>query len=302
MITNQKMDKVGLIAGAGAFVSWGILPLYFIQLAKVGSLEVLGHRVIWSTLVLLILIFYKGRQKLIIEVLQSKGQLLWLGLASFFISVNWLTYIYAVSNGRNIDASLGYFINPILMALLGVVTFKERLSLSQKSCLFFAVIGVAYQIISSASFSWVSLALPLSFSCYGLIKKRLNVHSLVGLFIETLFLAPFVLAYFYYLSTKGLFYFQNSSLGFQFLLAMAGVITAIPLFLFSEGAKRLPMVVIGLMQYIAPSLQFMIGLYVFKEPFNQDKMFGFSLVWLGLIILVLGEVFKLKTTRARAAV
>lgn len=286
--------KSGLGFGIGAYTIWGILPIYFYALSCVSPYEVVCHRIFWSAVFLGMILVWRGKIRETLAELRQRKTLLSLATAGTLISVNWLIYIYAVGNGMTIDASLGYFINPVIIILFGFLFFGERLNGPQKICTGFAVVGVVYQILQSSTFSWISLALPITFGFYGVIKKRSSLGSIAGLFIETLCLAPLAFLYMGLLASQGSLAFFNGTPLEIALLAVAGVITAIPLLLFAEGAKRVPYNIMGFLQYIAPSAQFLLGLYAFHELLDFHKLVGFVLVWIGLLILILTELQKFR--------
>lgn len=293
---NQPLNVRGLAMGASAYALWGVFPLYFHYLTSVGSWEVLSHRIVWSVFALIILLCWKGRHGAALEALRSPRRLATLALASALITTNWIVYIHAVATQRTIEASLGYFINPILLILLGLLVFKERLNPYQKICIALAAAGVGWQIAMQGSVSWISLILPASFGLYGMMKKHIPLDSISSLFIETLIAAPFALVYLATLAAQGKLSLFNAPLHVEVLLLLAGLITCIPLILFAEGAQRLPLNTMGFLQYITPSLQFSIGLFAFGEPMNTHKLIGFIFVWSGLAVLAIGQM---KGYRAR---
>lgn len=279
-----------MIMGFSAYVIWGVFPIYFYFLSGVSSWEVLAHRIIWSVVALLALLWWRGALRGVFAVLASFRQAGLLAAASLLISANWLIYIHAIATHRTIDASMGYFINPVFLIVLGIVVFRERLNGYQIACVTLAAIGMLYQFLTLGGFSWISLALPAAFGGYGAIKKHLQLDSIASLFLETLLVMPFMIAYLaWQRSQLGLALVEGAPL-VQILLVLAGIVTTIPLLLFAEGAKRLPLYVMGFLQYITPTLQFSIGLFAFGEPLDRHKLIGFVLVWIGLLILVAGQL------------
>lgn len=285
-----------ILMGASAYILWGVFPLYFHLLTTVGSWEVLSHRIVWSVIALVVLLAWKGRHSATLQALRSPRLVGLLAITSGLITTNWIVYIHAVATQRTIEASLGYFINPIVLILLGLVVFKERLNPWQKICIALAAAGVAWQLAMQGSVSWITLLLPASFGLYGMMKKHIPLDSISSLFIETLIAAPIAAGYLVYLAAQGRLALWNGPTLIQALLLLAGLITCIPLILFAEGAQRLPLNTMGFLQYITPSLQFSIGLFAFGEPMNTHKLIGFIFVWSGLAVLVLGQM---KGYRAR---
>lgn len=293
---NQPLNARGLTMGASAYVLWGVFPLYFHYLTSVGSWEVLSHRIVWSVFALIVLLGWKGRHATALQALRSPRLVAMLAITSGLITTNWIVYIHAVATQRTIEASLGYFINPIVLILLGLAVFKERLNPWQKICITLAAAGIGWQLAMQGSVSWITLILPASFGLYGMMKKHIPLDSISSLFIETLIAAPFALVYLVFLAAQGKLALVNAPLHVEVLLLLAGLITCIPLILFAEGAQRLPLNTMGFLQYITPSLQFSIGLFAFGEPMNTHKLIGFIFVWSGLAVLAIGQM---KGYRAR---
>jgi len=287
----------GLIMGTSAYMLWGIFPLYFYFLTSVGSWEVLCHRIVWSVFALVVLLWWKGRHAVALRALRSPRLVGLLAITSALITTNWIVYIHAVATHRTIEASLGYFINPIVLILLGLLVFKERLNPYQKICITLAAAGVAYQVAMLGSVSWISLILPASFGLYGMMKKHIPLDSISSLFIETLISAPIAAIYLAVLGAQGKLGLFNGPTHVQVLLLLAGLVTCVPLILFAEGAQRLPLNTMGFLQYITPTLQFSIGLFVFGEPMNTHKLIGFIFVWVGLAILAAGQMHGYRARR-----
>jgi chloramphenicol-sensitive protein RarD len=284
------ISRVGLFLGVLCYLIWGFFPLYFHSLKNVSSGEILAHRILWSVFFLILYLGVAGNLRKLLETLKSRKTVLKLALSSFLVSSNWLVFILAVNTERTVDASLGYFINPILIVALGVVFLKEKLNQAQILSLLFAMSGLLYQIFSSGTFSWISLYLPLSFGFYGLLRKKMKIDSVIGLTVETLILAPVAMGYLLHLQSRQALVFAESGGMDRIIIAAAGLLTTVPLLLFAEGSRRLPFSWMGFLQYITPSLHFAIGVLVFHEPFGRDRLVSFSLVWLGLLILILGQV------------
>lgn len=281
----------GLLYGASSYLFWGIAPIYFYFLKGLPATEILAHRVFWSALFLGAILRYQKRLIPALKALVSdRKKRLLLVCSSAMICINWLVFIYAISTGRTVEASLGYFINPLLVILFGVLFFKERLTRIQIISLSFACLGIVYQIWQLGSISWIALTLASSFGLYGLIRKKVEVGSVEGLMIETLLMSPVALLYMAYLIANHEFSYTQSGPFILILLSLAGVVTATPLLLFASGIRRLPLNMMGFLQYLAPTGQFLLGVFAFKENFSQDKLISFSLVWIGLAVLIYGQL------------
>ena len=285
----QNVNRAGYIYGILAFVIWGLAPIYFKALEGVSALEILAHRVAWSVPVVLI-IMWAIKRPFPKNILQDKKTVGILIATSVLISGNWLAFTWAVTNERVLETSLGYFINPLFSVALGIMFLKEKLTTWSKIALLLATLGVLYRIVSLGSLPWISLWLAFSFGVYGLLRKQVNIGPLQGLLVETLIVLPFTAGYIIYLWYTGTGAFLNTSVSIDWLLLAGGVITTVPLALFSAGARLLPLDTIGFMQYLAPSLTFLLAVFAFKETFNIDLLITFALIWAGLIIYTIGVV------------
>lgn len=287
---GKKLDNQGLgvLAALGAYIIWGFLPLYWKLLSHVSAGEVLAHRVIWSFLLMVLILLILGKFRSFIKevkmILTTKKQLLMMLLAAFFISINWFTFIWAVTNEMLVETSLGYYINPLVSVVLGLFIFKEKLTRWQMISFVLATIGVLILVIYTGGIPLISLILAFSFAFYGLIKKISKVSALTGLAVETLMVTPIALLYliFVHASFRDAFYLQSeTTLG---LLIGAGAATAVPLLLFATGAKRIPLSMIGFLQYLAPTIMLFFGIFLFNEPFSKIHLAAFSFIWAGLAI------------------
>lgn len=274
----------GLCYSASAFLIWGVSPLYWKALKSVPAFEIILHRVVWSFLFLLMLLGIRHRWHEFLYSIRSKKTMTTMGVTAFLVCCNWLVYIWAVNNAHLLQASLGYYINPLVNVLLGFIFLKERLRPFQSAAVLLAVVGVLYLTIVYGQFPWIALTLAGSFGSYGLIRKISPVSSLCGLAIETLLLSIpsfFLLAY---SGIKGTGFFLNSSPSTDLLLMGTAVVTATPLLLFNLGAKRITLATLGFMQYIAPSCMFIMAVFVFHEPFMKAQLVSFVLIWTALAI------------------
>jgi chloramphenicol-sensitive protein RarD len=283
------LDRGGLAAGAGAYLIWGLLPLYLKLLGGVPAGQVLAHRILWTVLVMLLVVAAIGGGARLRRALATPRLMLQLAASSLCIALNWLVYTSAVLGGQVLDTALGYFINPLVSILFAVALLGERLSGGQRAAVALAALGVAIQTVSHGELPLISLVLALSFGTYGLIRKRADVDAATGLLIESLLLAPFA-ALFLGLQPGGGLSWPLSTLG---LLAAGGVLTAVPLLLFGLAARRLPLTTLGLIQYLAPSLAFLQAVFLFGEPLDPWRLLAFACIWAGLAIYTLSLLRRL---------
>ncbi|MFA6113307.1 MAG: EamA family transporter RarD [Sphingomonas sp.] len=272
----------GAILGVAAYVLWGVLPLYLKLLQHVPAGQVVAHRILWSVLMLVVVVVLFGRVRTILAAV-TKRTLLMLTASAFLIAVNWLVYIWAVQNAHVLDASLGYFINPLVNVALGVAVLGERVRRIQWVAIALAAAGVLVMALSNGSSIWISLVLALSFGTYGLIRKVVAIDALGGLLIETILLAPFALGLLLVAHGGGEGAFGRE-MATDLLLVVAGAVTAAPLLLFAGAARRMPYAALGLLQYIAPTLQFLIAIFVFGEHLRPHDLAAFALIWVGLAV------------------
>ena len=299
MSDDGSMRRAGLLFGVGAYLLWGVMPLYFKLLAGVAPTEIVAHRILWS-LVFLGLLASLGRRWSAIRAAASSGKVLTtLAITALLIAVNWLVYVYAVVSGHVLEGSLGYYLNPLVNVLLGVVLLKEKLSLPQVGAVILAAAGVAVLAAGAGSGLWISLTLAVSFASYGFLRKIAPVDSLEGLWIETLVLAPVAFGWLLWLQYGGRLGFMEVGLGVDLLLVLGGAVTAIPLLMFTAAARRLPYSTLGFLQYIAPSIQFLLAAFVFGEPLTTAHMVCFGAIWTALAIFTL-DGWRLSRARTAA--
>ncbi|MGN7997694.1 EamA family transporter RarD [Sphingomonas sp. 22176] len=279
MTQSQSADRAGLLLGINAYAMWGVLPLYLHLLQPVPALQVLSHRVLWSLLLLAVIVIALRKVKGIAAAARGRTLLLLLGSAAL-IGINWLVYIWAVQNAHVLDASLGYFINPLVNVALGMLVLGERLRRWQGVAIGLAALGVLLLTLHGGGALWIPLALALSFGGYGLLRKVAAIDALGGLAVETLLLGPAALAVLLWADHTGTAAF-GSSTRIDLLLVAAGAVTATPLLLFAAAAKRLPYATMGLLQYIAPTLQFLEAVWLFGEPVLPVHLATFALIWSG---------------------
>ncbi len=274
----------GLLAALGAFVMWGLLPLYWKALSSAIPIEILCHRITWSTLVTILLLIFWKRTGTLLNALRKKKIVLLFLLTSLLLSTNWLIYIWAVNSDYIVETSLGYYINPLINVLFGTLFLKERLRTPQWAAIILAAIGVCYLTFIYGQFPWIALVLAITFGLYGLLRKIAPLPSLEGLCLETTILCLPALLVLLYLGNHGELAFTEQNGTIRFLFVAAGIVTSLPLILFGYAAQKLPLSTLGIIQYLAPTLQLCIGIFVYKEPFPQEQMIGFALVWCGLAI------------------
>jgi chloramphenicol-sensitive protein RarD len=287
----------GLIYAAAAFVIWGLSPVYWKALGAVPALEITMHRVVWSFLFLMGLILMQRRRHEFAEILKNGRMLLTLLSSAILVSGNWLLYIWAVNNNYMLQASLGYYINPLVNVMLGLLFLRERLRRPQILAVLMAAGGVLYQTISYGEFPWISLTLALSFGLYGLIRKVAPVGALVGLAVETMLLSPPAVIYIVYLNSQGADTIFRVSLKLDLLLIGCAPLTAAPLLFFTLGAKRLYLSTLGLMQYIGPSGMFLLALFYYHEPFTAAQIWTFVMIWAALVIYSTDSVIYYRRER-----
>jgi chloramphenicol-sensitive protein RarD len=267
------------------YIGWGLFPLYWALLIHVPPGEVLLHRMLWSMPVLVLLVALSARRRAQFRAaLGSWPELRWLTLSSLVVCFNWGVYIWAVANQRVVEASMGYFLTPLLNVLAGVIVFDEKLTRLKLIAVGFAGAGVAYYVMATAAIPWVGLAVAVSFAGYGLLRKQMKTNAVPGLFVETLLLLPFTLGLVLWLHYSSQAVFLNLDWNTDMLLILGGPITILPLAFFTAGTRMLPMTTVGILFYVTPSLQFLSGVLLLGESFSLDKAVAFSGIWIGLAI------------------
>ena len=282
--------RSGAALGAGAYVLWGLFPLYWPLLEPSSPLEVLAHRVLWSLVVVGVLLAATRRVDGVRAAVADRRRLLMLATAAVVVAVNWGTYIYGVSSDQVVETSLGYFVNPIVTVLLGVLVLGERLRPAQWAAMSVAFVAVVVLSVEGGRPPWIALVLAFSFGTYGLLKKTVGVGAVEGLAIETAVLFPVAAVFVAVLGVTGAGTFGSEGSGHALLLALSGVVTAVPLLMFGAAASRIPLSTLGVLQYVAPTIQFLIGITVFDEPLPPVRLLGFVLVWLGLVMFTVDLV------------
>ena len=277
--------RTGILSAALAFLCWGLFPLYFHALKEVPSAQIMGHRVLWSLLFLVIVLSVRGQWKWLPALRAQPRVVASFALSALLLSGNWLLYIWSVNSGHVIEASLGYFINPLVNVMLGYLVLKERLRTLQWAAIALAGCGVLWLTWQAGRMPWIALLLAASFGGYGLLRKTASLGALEGLSFETMLLFPFALCFVGWLTWTGDNAFLNTPSDMtRWLLIASGPITAIPLLLFASGARKIPLSVLGLLQYIGPTIQLSLGIFLFHEAFTPERMIGFMVIWSALAL------------------
>lgn len=272
-----------------AYTTWGLLPLYWKALKSVPSQEILGHRILWSFVFLALLLSFQKRWPEFQKTFTLRRNLITFFTTAVIIGSNWLIYIWSINTNHIVDASMGYFINPLVSVLLGLLFLRERLNFWQIISLILASIGVFYMVFQNGKIPWIALSLALTFGFYALLRKKAQVESLAGLSAETAILSPVVIIFLGIQAIKGNSAFGTAPLSIHLFLFGAGVVTAIPLLWFNYGVRKIPLSTVGFLQYLSPSLQFLLGVLVFKEPFTNVYQISFAFIWVSLLIYSLSK-------------
>ncbi|KIZ54885.1 transporter [Bacillus safensis] len=298
---NEQQSK-GVLYTAASFTLWGLFPLYWKLMEHISSDEILAHRILWSFVFMCGILLYLKQVRPAMQTVKGlilDGKAFFsLLLSAILISVNWYVYIWAVNHGLMLEASLGYYINPLVSVLLGIIFLKERLNKLQTIAILIAAFGVILSTVQYGSFPVVAFLLALSFGFYGLIKKRMSFTSAIGLTIETLLLAPAALVYLLFFLKEPVVTMNPNSFGSLGLLFFAGVFTAVPLLLFSEGAKRIPLYQVGILQYIAPTITLFLGLFVYHEHLSAAKIVTFLCIWVAILLFTTSQLRMKKTANS----
>ncbi|MGE6629734.1 EamA family transporter RarD [Bacillus sp. NPDC077027] len=299
---NNDQQTKGVLYTAASFILWGLFPLYWKLMEHISSGEILAHRILWSFIFMCGMLFFMKQFRPAIQTmkgLMKDGKAFFsLLLSAILISVNWYVYIWAVNHQLMLEASLGYYINPLISVLLGIIFLKERLNKLQTIAIIIATGGVIISAVQYGSFPIIALLLAFSFGFYGLIKKRMTLTSAIGLTIETLLLTPAALVYLLFFLKEPVVTMNPSSFGSLGLLFLAGILTAVPLLLFAEGAKKIPLYQVGILQYIAPTITLFLGLFVYHEHFSAAKALTFICIWVAIILFTSSQIRFKKTSNS----
>jgi chloramphenicol-sensitive protein RarD len=294
--------KNGILSAIGAYTLWGLLPLYWKSIQAVPALEVLCHRTVWSLLFIVLLLAWKKRWQWLQQVRKSPLTIVTFLATAFLLGVNWFIYIWAVNAGHIVDASLGYFINPLISVFLGMLFLGERMRRWQWVAIGVAASGVIFLTAGYRAFPWIALTLAITFGFYGLLRKTASLEATEGLALETAVLSIPAIGYLTYLELVGTTSFGHAGTATSALLAFTGIVTAIPLLLFNYAARRITLATVGILQYIAPTLQFLLGVLVYGEEFAETRVIGFSVIWIALLIYSLEGFVEGRRRTARLSV
>lgn len=283
---GRTMDTAmaGALYALSAFLLWGLAPLYFKLLQSVPATEIFSHRIVWSAVLMGGIVLAMRSRSAVAAAFANRRLLGTYALTTLLISSNWLLFIWAINSGYLVQASLGYYINPLVNVLLGMLFLKERLNARQSVAVALAVLGVGSLLVSAGELPWISLSLAITFGFYALIRKKAGVDPLIGLLAETMMVTPFAIGWLVWLDVGGQGTLGSTGIGFDLLLVGTGVVTALPLILFNYGAQRLRLSTLGLMQYLAPTLHLFIGVVLYGEAFTMAHAVAFGLIWMGLVI------------------
>ncbi len=292
--TAPQIDRIGLASAIGAYTAWGIMPIFFRQLASVPALEIIAHRVIWAVPLLIAIMAVRRQLGEYRDVLARWALLRWMLASAALISVNWLIYVWAVNNAHILAASFGYYLNPLLNILMGTVFLRERVNRTQLVAIAIAFIGVAVMGAGALDTLWISLSLAASFCIYGLVRKMAPVGAVPGLAIETTLILPVALAGAVWFAHSGPSHGWGSDTATTSLLVASGAVTAIPLLLFATAARRMSYTALGFVQYLAPTLQFLCGVMLYDEPLTAARAISFALIWLALAVFSWDAVRRMR--------
>jgi chloramphenicol-sensitive protein RarD len=289
------------IAAVASFATWGLVPIYWKLLSRVPALEILAHRFVWTIVFLGLLLSRQERWREVIGNLRRRRSALFCLGSGIMVGLNWLLFIWAVNIGRVLETSLGYFMTPIVNVLLGAVILRERLSAWQTASILIALVAVSILAFGYGHFPWIALGLCTSFGLYGLLRKQSGTAAIPGLFLETLFLLPLALVYLVLLANRGALTFGPSHISLSVILTTSGIVTAVPLIWFGYAARHLRLVTIGFLQYLSPSISFILGLFVYHETFTRQHFITFLLIWFALVLVSAEAVLRWRATKRLAA-
>lgn len=288
--------RLGIFYGLGAYLLWGVLPIYWKLLQHVEAMEILASRFLWSAVFVFLLLLATGKLNIFMQetkaIFSTKKKACCMVLAAIMISFNWGIFIWAVEAGRIVETSMGYYISPLMNVLFGVVFLHERLSKLQFAAVGCAAVGIGVIIVHNGGLPWVALTLPLTFAFYGLLKKIIVAQPMTSILLETLLISPLAAGYLYYLSINEGTVYQSCDMNTLLLLAGAGAVTATPMLLFTACARKLPLNIVGFLQYISPSISLMIGVLIYGEPFTGTTATAFGCIWAGLALFIWSQIRK----------
>jgi chloramphenicol-sensitive protein RarD len=292
METKKKYNSssIGFVYGIAAYTLWGFLPLYWKLLGGIPAIEILAHRILWSFVFLMGILYFQKNFQICKEVIKDRTSIIRIIYATIFITINWGLYIWSINSNHVVEASMGYYINPLIVILLSMIVLKEKLNTWQIISLVMAALGVLVITINYGQIPWISLSLALSFALYGLMKKKLKLASTISLALETAILMPLVIGYLSFRQINGVGALGRVSGITTLILIGSGIATALPLLWFGEGTRRIPLSSMGFLQYIAPTISLALGVFIFKEKFTTTHMLSFGFIWAGLIIYSISQI------------
>ena len=298
--TRDPHQTSALIAGVAAFVTWGLVPVYWKLLRFLPASEILAHRFVWTCVFMIVLLSWQGRWPEVLANLRSRRTALFCAGSGLAIAVNWFVFIWAVNAGHVLETSLGYFMTPLVNVLFGAILLRERLSRAQLVSVLLATGAVCFLTFGFGRLPWVALTLCFSFGLYGLLRKISGAAPIPGLFLETTILVPVAIGFLVYASRKSQLHFGIAAPGISLLLISTGIVTGVPLLWFAHAARHLRLTTLGFLQYLAPSCTFFLGIFVFHEPFRRAQMLTFALIWIALAIFTMDAVRRWRSTRLSA--
>ncbi len=299
-VTGAPNDNSALLAGVAAFVTWGLVPIFWKLLRLIPALEILAHRFVWTCVFMILLLTWQRRWPEVLAALRSPRTALLCAGSGFAIAVNWFFFIWAVNAGHVLETSLGYFMTPLVNVLFGALFLRERLTRAQLISVLLATGAVTYLTFGFGRLPWVALILCFSFGIYGLLRKVSGAAPIPGLFLETTVIVPFALGALLYFAKQGTLHFGGAVPGLSLLLATTGIVTGVPLLWFAHAARHLRLTTLGFLQYLAPSCTFFLGIFAFHEPFRPAQMVTFGLIWIALAIFTADAVARWRTVRPAA--
>lgn len=302
MFKQLPDQTIGVMYTVASFISWGILPIYWYFLKEIPAYEIFAHRIIWSFVLASVILLFIGGWSQMKQVITKGKMAFWTFVAALLISTNWFIFIWAVTSNHVIEASLGYYINPLFSVALSVIVLRERLNRWKVISLLIATVGVFLMTFQFGQMPWIALIIALSFALYGLVKKMVKVEAIVSVTLETMFILPVVLSYLVFLEIEGTSSLSRISLLEIILLLGAGAVTAFPLLWFAKGAQRVPLSTLGFLQYINPTLQLLVGIFIFNETFTHSHLISFGFIWVALAIFSVSQLnfmqhFPIKITK-----
>src|SRR5205814_7111313 len=298
--SEKSHETYGLVAGIAAFTTWGLIPIYWKLLAAVSATEILAHRFVWTTIFLSVVLSWQGRWPELIANVRSRRARIYCLTGGLAIASNWFLFIYAVTIGRVIETSLGYFMTPLMNVLFGALFLRERLTRLQLISVLLALLGVINLTFGYGRFPWIAVSLCISFGLYGLLRKKSGTAAIPGLFIETILLLPLAIVFLFYLQNTNSLVFGRAGWWLSLLLVSTGVVTAVPLFWFGYATRHLRLITVGFLQYLSPIGSFFLGVFLYHEPFTRGHLITFVLIWLALALFTGEAVLRWRSSRVRA--